>query len=96
MTHTLKIWPGSYDAVASGAKTHEIRQCSDRNFNAGDMVYFREWVPDETEKVEWEGLSVGYVTHGHYTGRQLWRSITYVSAAGSWGLPKDICVFSMK
>lgn len=89
MTHTLKIWPGNYDAVSSGDKTHEIRNCSDRTFTKGDIVLFKDWMPKVDEK--------GFTGQGEYTARSpLLRKITYVSKPGSWGLPPNICVFSFK
>lgn len=43
-THELKLWPGHFVAVASGAKTHEIRR-NDRGFHAADTLHLREWDP---------------------------------------------------
>lgn len=88
MTHTLKIWPGSFEAVASGAKTHEIRRQDDRTFNVGDDLILREWEPEVSEH--------GPTGNGAFTGRRILRKITYVSIPGSWGLPDNLCVFSMK
>jgi hypothetical protein len=90
MTHTLKIWPGSFEAVTEGRKRHEIRDCSDREFTKGDTVILREWVPTDATK---EG-----VRDGRFTGRSLMRKISYISVPGSWGLPHDsnICVFTIE
>lgn len=93
MTHQLKIWPGSYVAVISRERLHEIRNTKDRTFTKGDTVILREWVPDDVEQAE-DGVHIE-VNAGHYTGRQVIRTITYVSLPGSWGLPSDLCVFSI-
>lgn len=95
MTHNLKIWPGSYEAIAAGAKHHDIRKCDDRTFAVGDSIIFREWnlqvyenMLDFRTKEEAEKAA--------YTGRTILRKISYISVEGSWGLPKGICVFSIK
>jgi len=41
--HQLKIMPSHMDAVMSGAKRFEIRDNSDRGFQAGDTVELLEW-----------------------------------------------------
>lgn len=93
MIHHLKIWPGSYEAVIAREKLHEIRSTKDRTFTKGDTIILREWVPDDVEQAE-DGPGIE-INGGHYTGRQVMRRVTYVSVAGSWGLPPDLCVFSM-
>lgn len=44
-THKLKTWPRFFDAIASGAKTYEVR-LDDRGFQKGDAVVLEEWDPD--------------------------------------------------
>ena len=42
--HELKTWPPYYEAVASGAKTFELRK-DDRAYTVGDVLHLREWSP---------------------------------------------------
>lgn len=48
MEHDLKTWPESYDAVARGDKTHEVRRC-DRPYHVGDVLTLRRWDPQAEE-----------------------------------------------
>lgn len=41
-THELKIMPGWFEDVKSGAKNFEIRR-NDRDFNVGDELLLKEW-----------------------------------------------------
>lgn len=45
MIHSLKILPAYFQAVVDGRKTFEIRDNSDRGFQAGDLVELKEWDP---------------------------------------------------
>lgn len=92
MIHHLKIWPGSFDAVMAGEKLHDIRSTKDRNFTKGDLVVLHEWVPSDAQQV---GIDQIEVISGSYTGRKTMRKISYVSHPNSWGLPPNLCVFSM-
>ncbi len=47
-THELKCWPEYYDAVASGAKTFEIRK-NDRDYQVGDTLILRRYNPVSKE-----------------------------------------------
>lgn len=102
MTHFLKVWPGSFEAVILGTKRHDIRRCDDRKFLVNDFVVLEEWNPAiymESLKNSQEHDPVkaqAEATKAAYTGRRILRIISYVSVAGSWGLPSNICVFTIK
>lgn len=48
--HILKCWPPFYDAVASGAKTFELR-LDDRGFQKGDTLELLRTLDDDWEVV---------------------------------------------
>lgn len=79
MIHVLKCWPEPFREIAEGRKFHEVR-VDDRAHRpwSGDLVLLKEFDP-ETKA---------------YTGREVMRRVTHVTAPGSWGLPKDVYVFS--
>ncbi len=93
MTHQVKSWPGTFEAVASGAKKHETRK-ADREYKVGDSIILREFTPEVNEN------GVAYLEDGHtagaYTGRTLLRTISYISQPGTFGLPTDLCVLSLE
>ena len=43
MTHELKINIEPFNDLLSGRKTSEVRNCADRDFAVGDVVWLREW-----------------------------------------------------
>lgn len=79
MVHELKTWPAPFEAVVAGRKPYEIRR-ADRPFAVGDDLHLREWRPAEGGG------------GGHYTGREVVVTVTYITRAGEWGLPADRCV----
>ncbi len=54
-------------------------RADDRGFQVGDEVVLMEYDP----------------VFERYMGREIEGIITYVSAAGSFGLPRGLCVFSL-
>lgn len=48
MEHDLKCWPGPFEAVVTGKKTHEVRK-DDRGYSVGDTLKMREWSPDTSK-----------------------------------------------
>ena len=90
-THELKCWPEPFSAVIAGTKRHEVRR-ADRDFKVGDVLQLREWDPSAWGADAPESNANGA---GKYTGRSAEVRVTYVSAAGTWGLPADLCVLSI-
>lgn len=43
-THELKIFPIHFQYIMSGKKRFELRK-DDRNFQEGDILILREWLP---------------------------------------------------
>ncbi len=68
--HKLKTDPAVFDAVASGAKTHEIR-FNDRDFKVGDGLLLKR-----TRYTGWEMKEGGYPLE--YTGESLRRVVSHV------------------
>lgn len=51
---------------------------NDRDYNVGDVLHLQEWDPVSRE----------------YTGRELWRQVTYILKSG-FGLPDGYCIMSI-
>lgn len=83
-THELKTWPGPFAEVKAGRKLHEVRD-NDRGFAAGDVVVLREWDPTPSL----------YTPHGYTAAPSLRFTIGHVSEGGTWGLPRNLCVFTL-
>lgn len=49
--HDLKSWPIPFMHVRDGIKRFEVRR-NDRNYERGDLVVLREFVPDEATAQE--------------------------------------------
>jgi hypothetical protein len=94
MTHQLKCWSGSFAAMAREEKMHTIRDCSDRKYAVGDTLILQEFEPEVDEhgpKRDEKGHTIG-----RYLGGVIAREVTYISKPGSWGLPANVCVMSVK
>lgn len=52
----------------------------DRGFAVGDALHLREWQPRRRR----------------YTGRVVERIVTHKTAGGRWGLPRGLCVLSVR
>jgi hypothetical protein len=61
--HDLKCWPEFFAPIYAGMKNFDLRR-NDRNYQIGDIVKLREWIPE---------------THS-YTGREVVRHVVYVLA----------------
>lgn len=80
--HILKCWPKYFAAIACGDKMFEVRK-NDRDFQVGDWVDLREWLPDEQKE----------------TGHFLTVEITYMfigDAAVGLVLPEGLCVLGLR
>lgn len=60
--HELKTHPQPYAQIADGTKTSEVRR-DDRQFNVGDLLVLKEYLPDERT----------------YTGRYQYLVVTHIS-----------------
>lgn len=86
--HDLKTWPESFEAMAAGHKTCELRR-DDRGFAVGDELVLREWIlPDPTLPLEREIAPTGY------TGRELRAYVTHVQRG--FGLPDGHVALSIR
>jgi len=61
--HTVKSWTYLFDAIASGVKTHDIRDMTERDYKVGDYLLLQRF--DQAK--------------GLYTGEQLKVRITYIT-----------------
>ncbi len=76
-THSLKVVPPYWRAVASGDKTFEVRR-NDRGYQRGDLLYLHEFHPQGHRDL---GCSKGCRSAGspeHYTGNVVLRWVTFV------------------
>lgn len=86
--HELKTDPLVFAAVASGAKTHEIR-LNDRDYQVGDVLQLRETAAS--------GADMRFSPKAYpltYTGRQALREVSHVQTG--YGLLDDWCILSFK
>jgi len=63
--HRVKSWPQFFEAALSGAKTHEVRRLTDRDYRVGDRLRLQEYDP------------IAEV----YSGRELVVRITHMTSA---------------
>lgn len=83
--HELKTWPEHFQPILEGKKIFEIRK-NDRDFQIGDALLLKEFVPCKdcsgTKRV-WSSGDMDECgckpPHGRYTGRICWRKIVYIT-----------------
>ncbi len=64
-THHLKCWPKFFEVIQSGVKTFDVRQGEDRQYEVGDIIWFKEWDPKgNTYPGNEIRKDVGYIMHG--------------------------------
>lgn len=83
MTHELKCWPESFQAIFDGRKKFEVRR-TDRCFQTGDTLRLREWAPYGFDP-----------TVRGYTDRELTVKVTFILMPGQFWLGPDVCVMSI-
>lgn len=83
--HELKCWPSFFEAILSGRKRFELRRADDRNFQVGDTLRLREFVPESQT----------------YTGREQVVTVTYIisveqaCALSDKALSPNYCILSI-
>lgn len=82
-THELKTDPAVFDAVARGAKTHEIRY-NDRDIQVGDFLLLRETAATGAQMQAGAELA--------YTGRTAKRTVSHIQTG--YGLADGWCILS--
>lgn len=87
--HELKTWSEGFNAIWYGSKRHEVRR-NDRNFQAGDTVILREFQVGEPNAADEEARE------DRYLGRAIVAKIGHVTQPGKFGLPDDLCVFTIE
>lgn len=89
--HELKLAPQFFSEMQAGRKNSEFR-LNDRNFEVGDTLELREWIPPPNQA---PGTRLTAV-HG-YTGRSLHREISHVLTRREFEpLPEDWAVLSLR
>lgn len=88
--HELKTWPEYFQAIMEGHKPFEYR-LNDRTppYAVGDTLHLREWVPppqEEVDHAEASGVVEEFMElYNGYTGRDVWKTVTYVLPAADLG-----------
>jgi len=97
MEHELKTWPKPFQQVVNKGKRFEIRR-NDRNFQVGDILVLKEFVPCPTCNGSGKVRDIGDrilcgcpKPHGEYTDAELYVYVTHL-IQDEWGLPDDLCV----
>lgn len=86
MEHELKTWPAFFRAIADGRKTFEVRR-NDRGYNAGDVLWLREWKPEQ---------DVGLPESFRYTHSEMRVRVTYVLSGEHFGIKDGFCVMGIQ
>lgn len=80
--HELKTVRPHWGCVSKGTKKVEIR-VNDRDYKRGDILYLREYTPEETK-------------FSKYTGKWLLCEVTHIlHGGGEFGLEKGRCAMSI-
>src|ERR1700677_28303 len=88
--HALKVAPEFWEDLENGKKTFEIRSSNDRDFCVGDTLHLREWdATMSTPAGEKWTKEIGY------TGRELFKRVTYLLAGERWGLREGYVIMAL-
>lgn len=94
--HTLKCWPAFYDAVASGAKTFELR-LDDRGYQPGDILILCRTLEDNPDEIEFDKYDdSGSPAKNAAPLHSLPRSVTYCLHGGMFGLSAGYVIMGLK
>lgn len=83
IVHDLKVWPAYFEKIILNEKTFELRK-DDCGFKVGDRLRLREWDP-----------RVG-AQDGAYTGREVFRDVTYMLRGPSSYLAEGYCALGIR
>lgn len=86
--HELKVWPEFYKALDSRTKEFEVRK-NDRNYRVGDVLWLREFDPDKAF------IPANIDGSFCYTGRYMYREITYILTGGQFGIEPEYVVMNL-
>jgi hypothetical protein len=101
----LKKSPSYFEAIWDGRKTFDVRP-DDREFQEGDMLILREWIP--CEKCQGRGCEydpedravcsacAGLTTTKGYSGRVISSQVTFVLRGPLMGISNSFCVISLR
>lgn len=85
--HDLKTWPPYFQQILDGDKTFDLR-INDRDFQPGDYLIFREFIPTPAAPPEESGYTLRVVVRKAGV-------ILYGEGVGEWGLSPDSCILSL-
>lgn len=94
--HNLKTWPEPFQAIWDGVKPFELR-LNDRNYQVGDRLNLREFIPEPPEKFITSSPHGEY--HAGYTGRRIEAMVTFVlegHIAEKFGLKPGYCILGIR
>lgn len=86
--HELKTLAPYWDAVASGAKTFEVRR-DDRGFQKGDILKLHRLCPDTNRHYDTDPAA------GRFSRRTITKHITYILTGGQLGIEPGYVVLGL-
>lgn len=99
--HELKCWSESFEAIGQHVKTFDVRR-ADRDFQTGDTLLLREFVPCKDCGGWGRVWDNGDRTdcgckppHGRYTSKKLRAEIKFVYKGGQFGIDDKYVVLGI-